>query len=141
MADMAQLHGVEALKQRLKSRPPAAFRRLCEVLKLGGAIILRDSQLIVPVDQGNLKASGYCRSEVHGLVVEVEVGYTANYALYVHENLDALHGQAFNIAYADLITEGVEHSRGADQQAKFLETPFHIDRPEIMDMARTAVKG
>src|SRR5208283_1222248 len=37
----------------------------------------------------------------------VIVGYTANYAVYVHENLEAAHGQAYNIKYAAKIAEGL----------------------------------
>jgi hypothetical protein len=56
----------------------------------------------------------------------------------VHENLDAAHGQAFNVKWAAELahaktlrkshqggTEGpFRHSRGVNQQAKFLEAPF-----------------
>jgi len=35
-----------------------------EALYVAGLRILRDSQKVVPVDTGNLKASGFCRKEV-----------------------------------------------------------------------------
>ena len=61
----------------------------------------------------------------------VRVGYTANYALFVHENLEAAHGAAFNAKHAAEIAAGTEHSRGDNQQAKFLETPFRQLRPQL----------
>jgi hypothetical protein len=67
----------------------------------------------------------------------VIVGYTAAYAVYVHENLEAAHGQMYNAKYADEIamTRAMKaakipkgsftewHDRGPNQQAKFLEQP------------------
>ncbi len=50
----------------------------------------------------------------------VSVGYVANYAVHVHENLEALHGAAYNAAYGG--KPGFK-SRGPNQQAKFLERP------------------
>lgn len=51
-------------------------------LKLQGA-----SQRRVPVDTGNLKASAYTRRAPSG-ALEVEVGYTSAYAVFVHENME-----------------------------------------------------
>ena len=69
----------------------------------------------------------------------VVVGYTAAYAVHVHENLEAAHGAAYNAKYADEIAQGQtvnkkgrvvkkrgwkgRTSRGPGQQAKFLEQP------------------
>ena len=69
----------------------------------------------------------------------VVVGYTAAYAVYVHENLEAAHGTAYNAKYAAEISQGQmvnkkgrvvkkkgwkgRTSRGPEQQAKFLEQP------------------
>lgn len=79
---------------------------------LGGALyregqgILAESQGLVPVDTGALRASGYTTEpQYQGKTVIVDIGYggpaakinpktgesTAGYALYVHENLDAFH--------------------------------------------------
>jgi hypothetical protein len=65
----------------------------------------------------------------------VVVGYTAAYAVYVHENLEAAHGAAYNAKHAAEISAGKTKSsktkkgwkgatsRGPNQQAKFLEQP------------------
>ena len=65
----------------------------------------------------------------------VVVGYTAAYAVYVHENLEARHGSDYNAWYGEDISAGKtksgktkkgwkgKTSRGPNQQAKFLEQP------------------
>lgn len=53
-------------------------------LRKAGLIILREALQITPVDQGNLRASGY--SDLDPIAARyVEIGYTAHYAPYVHE--------------------------------------------------------
>jgi hypothetical protein len=51
------------------------------------------------------------------------VGYSTNYALFVHEDLEKRHGSVYNEYYAAEIDAGLMHSRGEGQQAKFLEQP------------------
>lgn len=53
----------------------------------GGLIIQRESQKRVPVEYGNLRASAYTRV-ARDDPNSVEVGYTAEYALSVHENME-----------------------------------------------------
>lgn len=90
----------------------------------------------------------------------VVVGYTASYALYVHEDLEALHGSAYNAAYitstvnrrgkvvhnwSDLAQRmgyatGKASTRGANQQAKFLEQPAREFKDEIAGIIRQALQ-
>ena len=58
----------------------------------------------------------------------VIVGYTAAYAIHVHENMEAAHGAAYNVKHAQYYKRGkrkgeVKIQRGPQQQAKFLEQP------------------
>ena len=65
----------------------------------------------------------------------VIVGYSAAYAIYVHEDMSKTHGAAYNTKYASEIKEGLTKTgkvkkgwkgktdRGSNQQAKFLEQP------------------
>jgi len=53
----------------------------------GGMIVLGESNRRVPVEYGNLRASGYVQRSPDDPNA-VEVGYTASYALSVHENLE-----------------------------------------------------
>jgi hypothetical protein len=66
---------------------------------------------------------------------DVIVGYAASYALFVHENLDAAHGEEFNKKHG--------RGRGPNQQAKFLETPFRTMKNSgiLMSTITTAVKN
>lgn len=108
-------------------------------LKMGGAHLLRKSLEIVPVDQGPLRASGFVRHSGIGFKTIVRVGYTAEYALLVHENLDFAHGEDFNIKYAKQIARGdpqpwngkTFHKRGPNQKAEFLRIPAKEERNAI----------
>jgi hypothetical protein len=79
--------------------------------KIGGALrrgliqagkyLLKASRDIVPVQTGNLKRSGFVRNiGGPGIDAVVVVGYQANYGIYVHENMNNVHGWAFNIKYS-----------------------------------------
>lgn len=106
----------------------------------GGLLLLRASQEIVPVDQGPLRASGRVRHSGAGLKTIVRIAYTADYALTVHEDLEAAHGEVFNQKYSREISAKkiqpwngkVFHKRGPNQQAKFLEQPAREKRREIV---------
>jgi hypothetical protein len=77
----------------------------------------------------------------------VIVGYTAEYALHVHENLEAAHGAAYNVKYAAYYKRGkragqLKIQRGPEQQAKFLERPAREMKRELAGMVReTVAKG
>lgn len=43
---------------------------------------------MVPVDFGVLKASAFTRAQGQGFKTVVNIGYTAFYAMYVHENVE-----------------------------------------------------
>lgn len=58
------------------------LRELCQKIQ-------RNSDQRVPVEYGNLRASSFLEQDIkpgHGAAFEV--GYTSNYAVYVHENLE-----------------------------------------------------
>ena len=152
MANVTQLKGVEKMIAHWNRRRQKNLAGLANGLKQAGLILLRASQNIVPVDTGNLKASAFIRDDSQTPEQPaVIVGYTANYAIFVHEDLNALHGEAFNQAYADLIAarkakRGAKgslrpfHSRGPQQQAKFLEQPFRELRPQLKEIIRSYMK-
>lgn len=72
--------------------------------------------------QRKLRAMGkYAKIEATG---SYAVGYSASYAVIVHEDMEAAHGEDYNEKYAAEIAAGTKHSRGPNQQAKYLETPF-----------------
>jgi hypothetical protein len=102
--------------------------------------------------------------------VSVIVGYTAGYAIYVHENLEARHGAAWNAAYitqkmgvdkkgnakvtygwtAEAVAKGYHLKadgtakkptpKNPNQQAKYLEQPARMYAREIGDIVIDGVK-
>lgn len=102
-------------------------------VKKAGVFLQRKSMLIVPVDTGALRASAFVRKHGSGLETVVFVGYTTDYVVYVHEDLDKAHGSAFNAKYADEIADPKNKmkARGENQQAKFLEQPQRQYRRKI----------
>lgn len=143
---MAGIQNITAVQQRLQREKNVRLQKLTLGLKEAGLYLLRASLKIVPVDYGNLKASGFTRCEAENTTApEVIVGYTALYAVFVHEDLEAKHGAQFNAYYAQELaaakkrqrkggrsTGPFRHNRGEGQQAKFLEQPFRLLRNTLM---------
>ncbi len=78
-----------------------------------GEFVKRESDDDVPVDTGELKASGYVRLEGDGVNTKAFVGYSAPHALMVHEDLKARHEQG---------------------HAKFLEKAARQNRAKILEL-------
>lgn len=112
----------------------------------------RESQIIVPKVTGNLHGSAFTRKapEDSKQTPAYRVGYTAAYAVYVHEvpNPPTTHGKEFNVKHADDIAAGRIDSytgrpyqeRGDNQQWKYLETPARTKRPQMLQIIRKALK-
>jgi len=127
MASMIQVIGAKEIKAKLREVGVKYAWRARKGLLKGGLLLQRLSQEIVPVGEtGNLKNSAGTRAIGHGFSTDVIVYYTAEYAVYVHENTMAHHGATYNMRYPD------RPNRGANQQAKFLETPARVHREEIL---------
>lgn len=135
---------IEGMRQVL-----ASFRSLSKAKKKGlrlglgraGLLLQRESQAIVPVEFGNLQASAFTRVEDQGpSTFVVTVGYTAEYAVYVHEILDYRHGQMYNDWHWMEIQAGTDFARGANQQAKFLEDPLRINLEDMKTQIRNEVE-
>lgn len=85
-----------------------------------GLFIQRESQILCPIEYGILRNSAFTRATGEGMDTQVEVGYTAHYAVYVHENLDARHASGTS--------------------AKFLEIPVRRHRPEMLKLIKAEVR-
>ena len=95
-------------------------------LKLAGLLLQRDSQSHVPVEYGPLKASAYTRATGTGFATEVDVGYTASYAIYVHEKVAMkLKGKPRPSG------KGRFWDPAPQAQAKFLEEPLRRLLPQM----------
>jgi len=142
MASSKTVKGLGALIKKIKGMGPHIAKRYSNNVKRAGLLLLRHSNELVPIDTGVLRASGYTRAEGTGFDTVVYVGYTTNYALWVHEDLEAAHGAAFNAKYADAIEKGNKqpwngkpfHKRGEGQQARFLATPFINNRDQYFEI-------
>jgi hypothetical protein len=135
--------GVSELMTKLQVAATSSGPALESALKKGGLLVQAASQKEVPVDQGNLKNSAFTRAHFGQFVKEVRVGYTAGYAVYVHENVDAAHGSAYNAKYADEIARGLKgyHNKGANQKAKFLIDPANKLAGVIQWLIAGAIQG
>jgi len=146
---MLELKGLPQVLSKLKGATTDIKNDAGRGLKKGGLFLQRESQKIVPVQLGNLKNSAFTRSQGSGLRTDVTVGYTAEYAAYVHEDLDKAHGKEFNVKHADEIANaskkartaaGGLFNRGEEQQAKFLETPARTKRTEMLAIIAAEIK-
>lgn len=156
MGGLTHVQGVDKVVANLRIAGRKIADRISAGLYKAGLYLQRESQLIVPVQLGNLKASAYTRKLGSGERTDVIVGYTASYAVFVHENPKAAHGKEFNVKHAQEIAragsmtrskktgkekwkpasmmgtaQGGMFPRGENQQYKFLETPARTKRDII----------
>ena len=82
--------------------------------------LLRRSQKIVPIDTGDLKKSGAIIDESRPGYARYVVTYSQHYAIYVHENLMAMHAPG--------------------KQAKFLEGPAQQDRELLQQIVADEIQ-
>lgn len=157
MANVTKVLGVDKFIHRLRQHKKKAAFGVQRGLKRAGLFIQRESMELVPVETGHLRAGAFTRAEGSGMRTVVTVGYVADYAIFVHEDMEAAHGTAFNIKYAKEIKEAKWysatrsdpdgditywlqfHARGPDQRAKFLSTPIETKSREIRMIVQDSV--
>lgn len=115
-----QIQGVAKLVRQLETHSKNAGKGMRKGLYRGGLLLQRESMKIVPVDLGFLRASAQTRLIGSGLRSEVLVGYTSEYAIYVHENLEARHKPG--------------------KQAKYLEQPLRDHHKAIVDEIKAGMR-
>lgn len=84
---MATVDGLDTVLKNLNAAIDDIEGKSMAGLMAGGLIIQGDSQKRVPVEYGNLRGSAYTR-KAQDRSQAVEVGYTASYAVFVHENME-----------------------------------------------------
>ena len=89
-------------------------------IKLGAALIKAESQRRTPVDTGNLKAGHYTTFQTNGGLISAEVGTTAEYAIYVHEDLEANH----KVGEAKFLENAIEAKR--NEVAKVIKNQLSL---------------
>ena len=104
---MAQMHRLFAAQNSFKAKLRGRFLRygllIGQNLIKAGYYIQRESMKVVPILTGNLRGSAFTRFTGTGLQTRVQVGYTAAYALFVHEIIENAHGSEFKTKHADKI--------------------------------------
>ena len=150
MAKLAHMTGMKSVLANLDKATAKYTKRIRRGLVLGGLHLQGKSQEIVPVQLGPLHDRAFTRDIGTAKHPDIIVGYTADYAVFVHEDLEKRHGLAFNVFYAEQIASAVGTSsgtakgglfnRGENQQAKFLEKPARDERSVILGIIHAASK-
>lgn len=118
--------GKDELLANLKGRFNLVKKNTQAGMLAAGLKVQRLSQQRVPVDTGNLRASAYTQRSPD-VQLAVEVGYTAAYALFVHENVgQVLAGQPR--------ASGRGVYWGPHGQPKFLESALLDLKDDIVHM-------
>lgn len=117
---MMKVTGVKNVVRNMDGATKRVGVGLHQGLVATGLFIQRESQILCPIEFGLLRNSAFTRATGEGAFTEVEVGYTAGYAVYVHENLDARHAPGTS--------------------AKFLEIPVKQYRPEMLKLIKAEVR-
>lgn len=98
-----RLTGIHEAQAKLRRTNRKLGEKLEQGLKKCGEFLLGKAQEVVPVDTGKLHDSGFVETEGSGWDTKVFVGFSADYAIFVHEMTH------------------LKHAPG--KQAKFLEGP------------------
>jgi hypothetical protein len=137
MAIIKELEGLQEVLTNLRRANRALEDGAERGLKKAGLFLQRESQKLVPVDFGNLKASAFTRAEGKGFDTAVSVGYTAGYALYVHEAVGmVLKGQARSAP-----SKGRYWDPQGRAQAKFLEEPARRLAPDLTRIVQENIQS
>lgn len=168
---MARIHELFAAQNSFKAKLRGRFLRygllIGQNLIKAGFYIQRESMKVVPILTGNLRASAFTRFTGTGLQTRVQVGYTAAYALFVHEIIENAHGSEFNAkhrlriamgnytSYAEMegplqprkkrkiiatkVSDPYYFKRGVRQQSKFLSSIVTAHYYEIIAILERGV--
>jgi len=121
MARIIKITGVSQVIKNLKRAIDDIEKGVSRGLRRGGLFLQRQSQKVVPIDKSVLKNSARTRNVGgSGFDTDIIVSYNTDYAVYVHENLDAIHKEG--------------------KIAKYLEKPARDNRNEILKIIREESK-
>lgn len=103
---------MKVIKERLR-------KNLEEGIALAAVVLQAESQKLCPVDTGALRASAFSRKEGNPDQIIWKVGYTQDYAVYVHEGT---------------------HMNFKVGQAKFLEDPARRLEKDLIEIMVSKVE-
>lgn len=120
MSDKAEVTGAEKLSETLKQFAVKFPELVAKGIHREGLALEEKAMQLVPVDTGRLRQSAYVREGSADGEKKERIGFGAEYALPVHEDLTAHH---------------------AVGQAKFLETPWNETKGGLQDRLARWVSG
>jgi len=122
-----KIEGMDALNKEFARIAREAPEAAAQGAFLGGLVIQAESQRNTPVEFGNLRASAYTQRTRDG----AEVGHSAEYAIYVHENMEqTLEGQPRPSGLGTYWNPG---------GPKFLERAVNEKASEVLDHVRAQI--
>lgn len=121
MANVNYITGAQGIIRGFKTRNNRLASGTARGLKIAGLHLQRVSQTKVPIEYGILKASAYTRATGSGFSTVVNIGYTAAYAIFVHENI-------MMAGKGRPRPSGRGNYWDPNGQAKFLEGPARTER-------------
>lgn len=138
MATVNQISGVFDVILNLRKSQGQLASGVRKGLVAAGLLLQRESQRLAPVEFGNLRASAFTRPSGSGFDTVVTVGYTAAYALFVHEKVGmVLKGQPRRPSPPHIGRYWDPQGVG---QAKFLEEPVRRLEPRLLSIVAAAAK-
>lgn len=114
------IDGIDDLRRELSTHKRRYPKALSAAIFKQMMIVFRESQIEVPVDTGNLRASGYViptlRRKRH---FAVTVGYNTHYMVWVHD---------------------MHRKRTGNGKSRYLADPFNYRRPRMFEYVRALTK-
>lgn len=141
MANVRHVLNVDLIVGKLRFKKALYAVGVSRGLRLAGLHLQRESQKIVPIDTGNLRSSAFTRREGRGFKTKVFVGYTAAYALFVHEKVDmVLQGEPRTGHHEDgTPRKGLYWDPVPRAMAKFLEIPIEDERGRMTRIVQSVM--
>lgn len=129
------IQGVDKVISNLRKQRRTLALGVERGIKKAALKLQRESQRLVPVNFGVLKASAFTRTRGSGWDTQAWIGYTAVYAIFVHEAVG-------------MVLKGKPRPKGRGKywdpqgrgQAKFLEEPARRLRPELLQIIKDSAK-
>lgn len=140
------MNDLNGLAKKLVSYRNKKVIGLAEGMRAAAEFIKEESLKIVPRQTGYLASTVFVKRVYNQSRPTFVVGFSAKYALIVHERLDLAHGKEFNVKHADKIKNaGAGHpiwfNRGVREQAKFLERPMRENRQKIREIIKSKIRS
>lgn len=133
------VQGVKAIRDAIEANGKALAKGVRVGLHRAGLFLQRESQKIVPIDTGALRESAHTRMEGRGLGSVVVVGYSTDYAVPVHEDLDADHSLGRRSKKTGKRQKlGTRHMPG--KLAKYLEKPLREKADRIAEIVVEGIR-